>query len=613
MSETLPVPKQTPITHLWTVDLETNTAHWWERGAEGVYASVKTPHNEPKFLTFSAFKKLWDSTINFEGNTVLGHNFKYDLHFIHGPILCNIIDTKIGLFLLNENENTELKFNVEKLFGHKMVSFTEMLGSVTEQVADKRTKSGKRKRTRPRTIYEVPSNVIEPYVCDDVVQTERLWFDYIEPNLKRKLTLWRNFFEIQMPMLKQLYYMEERGVEVDIEKAKQLVKDNQNEVLKIDNKLHSLLHEKGIENEINFSSPSQVHKLLYDTLQLPSPPFHAKRKDADGKKVTSKYQTDEQALIWVAMESKSEIPNLILKRRKLIKSNGTFLKPIIEESVDGRLRTNFNQTVARTGRQSSSGTTNFQNQPRGREIRGVYIAKPGDVLVVADASQAELRLLAHYSQDPTLFSAFRNSNTDLHRDTAIDLGLIDILGEEDGRFLGKTANFSLAYDVWADTFRYKIFKDTAGRINLTREEATKIIAELRERYDVVEQWKKRKKANLRRTKSVKTLDGRFRRLPKITSTNWGVRSYAEREGINAEIQGGVADILNRICAVWMLDFVKKYGILIVHDEIVFEIPIEKVNLLTSKLDALGSIITKHYNLSVPFIIDYKIGDNWGVK
>ena len=434
----------------FSLDFETTSLEWFRPGERAQYAAISVCGKVSVFdLNNQTNLRLFLDDLNEllqQPYDIIGSHVKFDIHWARVPKdvypEVRFIDTAVGAFLLNENRPVGLKQLVKSVFGVELRKFKDVLGIKTVQVPDKRTKSKTRKRTIPRLLSEVPIEEVAPYVAQDAYWAERLWFDYVLPNLQKHPNLLKNFNEIQVPLAKVLWAMERRGVEVDTEKAKQLAEVYQMEARGIDVNICSFLQEKGVEDKINFASPMQLDKLLYSTLKYKRPSFQKKRKDAEGNRITSKYHTDALCLIWLAADQGHEIARDILKLRKLNKLCNTFLDAIINKSVDGRLHTTYNQNVARTGRLSSS-HPNLQNMPRNPEIRKLFIAPKGAKLIRADLSQAELRLMAHFTKDQVLIEAYTKEGRDLHTDTANEVGLIELLGYEDGRFAGKTANFSV--------------------------------------------------------------------------------------------------------------------------------------------------------------------------
>ncbi len=559
------------------------------------------------------FNATLEGILNHENISIIGHNIKFDMHWAGIPIgsypKAQFIDTAVGSFLLDENIPHGLKSLTKRVFGVTLREFKDVLGKKTIRIPDKRTKKGTRKKTIPRLLSEVPSGEVAQYVAEDAYWTERLWFESVKPKLEAQPNLYRNFLEIQVPLTKVLWAIERRGVQVNVKAAEKLERQYTQEANDIERRILSGLQSLRLEYVPLLSSPQQVDELLYKTLGFNRPPFRSKRKDATGQKVQSKYQTDELSLIWLAQDQGHKIAKNILKLRKLRKTCGTFLNAIINHSVNGRLHTNYNQTGARTGRLSSSKPCNLQNIPRDKAIRRLFIAKPGTKLLRADLSQAELRFLAHFSQDPMLLKAFMDSTTDLHSDTANAVGLINLLGYEDGRFAGKTANFSVVYGVWADTFRAMLYKETDGRINLSHDEATRVVEGVKnDRFRGLAPWEKRTLQSLHATGWVHTIEHRKRRLPNVHSQNWGIKSYAERQGINAIVQGSVGDCINRIMADLIYDICLKYAVLQVHDELVFEA--QDVPAIAAEIKKIPGRVVDYYKLTVPLVMEYNIGEVW---
>ena len=596
-------------------DFETTGLEWWDPEQKrkwvafscgGIVNVIKQPPNSLELEEF-----LWPYLTNKEFK-LIGHNIKFDLHWLDFStdlIQCQLIDTMTGAHLLDENRSNSLKSLIKSVFRITLPTYRDTVGTITEEIADERTKKGTRKRTRLQRIDELPDDKVIKYVASDAYWTEKLYVEYIKPQLNRWPKLQRNFEDIQVPLTKVLLAIEQRGIEVDVNKAKELLQSYRTESLEIEHKLNNLLTHLKLRDVINYNSPKQLDKLLYKTLSYPRPPFRIRTKNKDGYKVESKYHTNELCLVWLGVEHDCKIAQLCLKRRKLVKWCG-YLESIVTKNVNKRMHTNFNQTGARTGRLSSSGSINLQNIPSEKEFRSIFRAREDHVLLRADLSQAELRLLAHFSQDKSLISSYHNSDTDLHRDTANAIGLIKLLGYDDGRFAGKTANFSMAYGVWADTFRFTLYRTTDGRIKLSRNQAIEALKELNEnRYRGVTKWKKQVlKAGRRASGTFETIEGRKRRLPGLLSPDWGEKGYAERQGINSIVQGSVGDIINRIMTTWLGKECLEYAVLQVHDEIVWEIP--NTADLSLKLATLEAKIEEFYGLTVPIQIDYNEGKVW---
>jgi DNA polymerase-1 len=348
--------------------------------------------------------------------------------------------------------------------------------------------------------------------------------------------------------------------------------------------------------EFNIGSPKQLAEVLFDKLQLPV----LKRTGTSRAPSTAVEVLEELALA-------HDLPRLILEWRGLMKLKGTYIDalPQLVNPETGRVHTCFNQAVAATGRLSSS-DPNLQNIPikteLGREIRRAFIAEPGHVLISADYSQIEFRVLAHLSDDPVLVQAFREG-ADFHERTALK-----IFGEHSGkdphalRSIAKMVNYALLYGKSAFT----LSKD----IGVTQEEAQKFIESYFAGFPNVRAFIERTLDEGRATGVVRTMFGRRRLVPELNSRNFQVRSAAERMAVNLPIQGSAADILKRA----MIDVHAALRphpsarmILTVHDELVFEVPTEHAD------DIAATVRDKMQNavaMKVPLTVDVGIGENW---
>lgn len=608
------------------IDTETTGLYWWR---DQLYA-----------ISFSDGKAAWvcagawlqpalmyaQAILRNPEWLVIGHNIKFDLHFLGMPsVAATIFDTMVGLFLLNENEDNDLKSAVLRIFKYRMRSFKDTCGRVTEDTGNSRTRrcqvckctksrmptcetchgtgveSVARQHTRMRRIDEIPTEELAAYAGLDAYYTYRLR-EIINARFIAVPDIKRNFVDIQMPMLLALLAAEHVGILIDTDGLREYGKTVDNDLRDLDDRLPT---------GINWQSPAQVDTYFYTTARLPRPPFKPKRKDASGQKIQSKYQTDEACLLWLAMEQGNEVAKLLLQRREKSKLKGTYVEPIlaITEETGGVLYYNFNQTVARTGRLSSSDPINMQNQPS--VMRQFYRARPGFKFVVADYKQVELRLLAHYSQDSALLKAFHEGR-DLHQETVDMLGLEQWLPKKQARTSAKRANFGYAYGVWIETYRRQVYVDTEGNLALSPQQAKDILVGLQTRYHEAETWKKAQTLTHRQRGYARTLDGRLRRLPHITSNNWGIRAYAERQGINVLIQGGVADIIDR-ALVRLSKFRAKDFRLQVHDEVVYEVRDGQLEFARNQIKCELEKAASYYKLSVPIEADIFVGDTWACK
>ncbi len=398
--------------------------------------------------------------------------------------------------------------------------------------------------------------------------------------------------ELDQPLMKILSKMEMAGVELDINQLKTMEESLEEALGNIEAEIFEVTKE-----EINLNSPKQVGELLFTKLELPVI-----------KKTKTGYSTDSSVLETLDGKNLSPIPGLILQYRELGKLLSTYVKtlPELVHGHDKRLHTHFNQHVAATGRLSSN-NPNLQNIPirteLGRKIRKAFVAKKGHQLIGADYSQVELRLLAHFSQDKTMVTAFKNGE-DIHKQTAseiLGIPLKDVTPEE--RSKAKAVNFGLMYG--QSSF------GLAGQLKISRKEAKDYITNYFENFGSVKGYLDGLKEKAEETGYAITLFGRKRFLPDIKSKNRTVKSMAERVAINSPIQGTAADIIK--LAMIRLD--KEFQdhelnaklLLQVHDELIIEAP-------DNEVDQVKEIVKKAMEgaveLSVPLTVDVGVGTDW---
>jgi DNA polymerase I len=347
----------------------------------------------------------------------------------------------------------------------------------------------------------------------------------------------------------------------------------------------------------NINSPQQLAKVLYEDLRLPSPVKYGKGKT-----------TSTAADILEALAEEHEIARLVLEYRQLAKLKGTYVDalPALIRPSTGRLHTTFNQTGAATGRLSSS-NPNLQNIPirteLGREIRAAFVPQDGWVLVVADYSQIELRLLAHMSGDKLLVSSFR-SGEDIHTRTAAEVfGVGPLMVTPDMRRNAKAVNFGIVYG--------QTPFGLAAQLGIDRKEAEVYIRSYFERYAGVKKFIEKTIEEVRRTGVAKTLLGRERPIPDMNARNPNARSFAERTAVNTPLQGTAADLI-KMAMIRIDRELQRRGrqarmLLQVHDELVMEAPPDEA-------DELKTYIKKEmesvYRLEVPLVVDVGAGANW---
>lgn len=437
-------------------------------------------------------------------------------------------------------------------------------------------------------------DTIENRLCQYLLNPEVAFNPYKEPDwdaLKADTDLWNLYNEVELPLVEVLREMEKAGVRVDAEKLKQAEQVLTVELNQLEQRIYDLAGEK-----ININSPRQVGELLFDKLKL----------DTKAKKSkTGQYSTSEEVL--VALKDRHAIVGLILDFRaaqKLINTYISTLPGYIAE--DGKIHTTYNQTVTATGRLSSS-NPNLQNLPirseRGRFIREAVIPDEGCRFLSADYSQIELRLMAHFSQDAHMLAAFRNGQ-DIHAATAARIyGLPIEQITKDQRRKAKTANFGIIYGISAFGL--------AQQLDCSRAEAKQLIDDYFAAFPSVIRYIESQKELARQRGYAETLFGRKRYLPDINSQNATVRSFAERNAVNAPIQGTAADII-KMAMVSIHRRLKAEGlqaqmIMQVHDELNFNVPDAEVDRVR---EIVVGEMQNAVHLSIPLIAECGVGENW---
>ena len=411
----------------------------------------------------------------------------------------------------------------------------------------------------------------------------------LEPELRKDAALVDIYERIEMPLFPVLARMEERGIRIDVELLRTMSSAMGTQLAELERQIY-----KEAGTEFNINSPIQLGHILFEKLQYPS---------TKKTKTTKSYSTSVEVLEELA-EHGFAVPQLILQHRELHKLKGTYIDALPQlVAKDGRVHTTFNQAVAATGRLSSS-DPNLQNIPirtqTGREIRKAFVADEGWLLLSADYSQVELRILAHISQDESLIETFQRG-ADIHRATAS--GMFSIPQEEltaEQRRAAKTINFGVLYGMSA--FRL------SNELNISTAQAKDWIDAYFARYPKIEGYLERTLEDARTTGKVTTLFGRVRYIPEIHNRSFTVRGNAERMATNAPIQGTAADLLKM--AMIALD--KKLGdaarmLLTVHDEIVFEVREPHVDEVAG---IVKETMERIYPLAVPLAVDAHWGRSW---
>ncbi|RLB17484.1 MAG: DNA polymerase I, partial [Deltaproteobacteria bacterium] len=533
----------------------------------------------PKQLSVSEALKVLKPVLEDEGVAKVGQNIKYDaeVFHLHGISLRGIhFDTMIASYVINPGlRQHNLDALSQHYLNHRMIGYKELVG----------------KGKGPKNFSEVDVQAAMQYSCEDADITLRLM--HILDGILRSEKNETLFYDLEMKLLPVLMDMELNGIKIDIPFFETLSDKVAKELALIEQQIYQ---EAGMEFNIN--SPQQLGYVLFEKLQLP-----VQRKTAK----TKRYSTDVKVLKKLATYP-HKVPKLVLRYRTLSKLKSTYLDALVKmvEPFTGRLHTSFNQTVAATGRLSSS-NPNLQNIPirgdEGKEIRKGFIAENGYKLVSADYSQIELRVFAHYSGDPAFREAFEKGE-DVHAKTAAEIMGVDP-GEvtPDMRRIAKAINFGIIYGMGPQKLSEELEIDLSA--------AKQYINAYYQRYKGVLTYKERMIKMAKEKGYVTTLFNRRRYVPDIDHPKQVIRAEAERIAVNTPIQGTAADLIKKaMINIHQRLRREKYGakmILQVHDELLFEVPDEEV-------DTVVPIIRKEmegvYALDVPLKVDVGVGMNW---
>jgi DNA polymerase-1 len=508
----------------------------------------------------------------------IGQNLKYDLEVLRNydiHLAGKMWDTMIAHYLIQPELHHNMDYMAEIYLNYQTIHIDELIGP-----------KGKNQKSMRSLL---PSQVYE-YAAEDADITLRLK-NKLEPELK-KAECEDLFYNIEMPLMPVLAEMEMNGVCLDKESLAETSKQFTNRMNEIEARIYELAGER-----FNIASPKQVGEILFDKLKI---------VEKAKKTKTGQYVTSEEVL--QQLKNKHEIVADILEHRGLKKLIGTYIDalPKLINPKTGHIHTSFNQTITATGRLSSS-DPNLQNIPirgeDGKEIRKAFIPEPGCLFFSADYSQIELRVMAHLSQDAEMIKVF-SEGKDLHAATAANIYKKPI--EEvtrDERTKSKRANFGIIYGI-------TVF-GLAERLDIPRDEAKMLIDGYFDTFPQVHDYMEKSKEVAREKGYVTTLFGRRRYLPDINSHNATVRGFAERNAINAPIQGTAADIIKvamiRIFNRFKAEGISSKMILQVHDELNFSVfPEEKEKVESIVLEEMQNAL----NLSVPLVADSGFGQNW---
>ncbi|KXX72431.1 DNA polymerase I [Flammeovirga sp. SJP92] len=515
----------------------------------------------------------------FENKEILkiGQNLKYDLQVmdtagvkVQGPFF----DTMLAHYLIEPDKRHGMDSLSETYLNYVPVSIETVLG-----------KKGKKQKN----MKDLPASEIYEYACEDADVTLQLKEKFL-PILEEK-GLKELFENLEMPLLETLKDMEKEGVNLDVPSLEHYSIQIGKEVEQLEKDIYALAGE-----EFTISSPKQLGVILFEKMKLVDKPKKTK---------TGQYATGEEILQGLKQH---EIVEKILDFRQLAKLKSTYVDALPKLiKADGRVHTTYNQAVAATGRLSST-DPNLQNIPiktsRGREIRKAFVARDENyTFVAADYSQVELRIMAAFSKDEEMLNAFKEGR-DIHTATAAKVFKVDEKDvEPEMRRRAKTANFGIIYGVSAFGL--------SQQLNIARSEAKELIDNYFVEFPAIKKYMDDVIAKARDNEYVETLMGRRRYLRDINSRNFTVRGMAERNAINAPIQGTAADIIKKAMIEiqeWMNgQDLKSKMILQVHDELIFDVHNDELELMTSKIKEM---MENAYDIGVPLEVEVGKGINW---
>lgn len=540
---------------------------------QAFYVPVPANRDEAQKIV-NKFKPVFEN----EKSVKVGQNIKYDMLVLSNygvEIRGRMFDTMIAHYVLQPELHHGMDYLAEVYLKYETIKIEELIGP---------------KGKNQKNMRDLPPSAVYKYACEDADVTLKLKH-ILEKELKEQ-GVEALFEEIEMPLVPVLAYMERNGVRIDTAALKETSLHFTARMQQIEKEVHELA---GME--FNIASPKQVGEVLFDRLKI----VEKAKKTKSGQYVTSEDVLE-------SLRGKHEIVGKILEHRGLKKLLSTYIDalPQLINPQTGHIHTSFNQTVTATGRLSSS-NPNLQNIPvrneDGKEIRKAFIPEDGCEFFSADYSQIELRIMAHLSQDPHMIEAFQKGQ-DIHAATAAKIYKTDLEHvSREQRSKAKTANFGIIYGI--STF------GLAERLNVERREAKELIDGYFANYPHVKEYMDESIRVAREKGYIETIFKRKRYLPDINSRNAVVRGYAERNAINAPIQGSAADIIKvamiRIYRRFREEGIQSKMILQVHDELNFSVvPAEKEKvqqIVISEMEAA-------YKMKAPLRADYGWGKNW---
>ncbi len=562
-------------------DTETTGLETRDAKLVGIAFSVKSREAwyVPCFENPEEVLKIFRSVLENEKITKIGQNLKYDIQILRNygvHVSGQIFDTMLAHFLLDSDASNSMDWLAEKYLNYTTIKYESVVGP---------------KGKNQKTIDQVDPEKVKDYACEDADVTLQLK-NILEKEIKER-KLEKLLHEVEEPLSFVLAEMEYEGVKVDTDALEKMSKEldeasrsAQEEIFKI----------AGVD--FNIGSPKQLGEILFDKLKLVENPKKTK---------TGQYATGEDILSKLANDHPIAAKILEFREYQKLKSTYVDALPKLISPTSNRIHTDYRQTVAPTGRLSSN-NPNLQNIPirteKGREIRKAFIPKDDQHLIMAaDYSQIELRIMASFSKDESMMNAFKEGR-DIHATTAAKVFGVDVDNVEPNmRRKAKEVNFGIIYGISAFGL--------SQNLNIPRGEAQEIIDSYFKEFPNVKKYMDETIEQAKKDEYVETILGRRRYLRNINSRNFTMRGFDERNAINAPIQGSAADII-KIAMINIHRWMKEEGlqsrmIMQVHDELVFDMNKEEQDLLVSKVE---SFMKEAHPLEVPMEIGIGIGENW---
>jgi len=535
------------------------------------------PANVKGSLDLSELHEILGPLFENPDSLKIAQNYKFDelvMNRAGFEVKGDVFDTMVAAYLVDASQKLSMDALAKTYLDYEPVPITTLIGKGKKQ----------------KTMDQIPYEEITDYACEDADITLQL-YNVLKEKLEEDELL-EISKEIEFPLIRVLAAMEEKGVKIDVDMLKLFSKELTGDLRELTEKIYEKTGE-----EFNINSTQQLGEVLFEKMELPA-----------GKKTkTGRYSTAESVLSKLANDY--EVPSLVLDYRGLKKLQSTYVDalPKLVNKETGRIHTDFNQTVAATGRLSSS-NPNLQNIPirtkRGREIRKAFVPEEGYKMLAADYSQVELRVIASISGDENMIRAFKNGE-DIHARTAKEIFDLESLDDVDGnqRRKAKEVNFGIPYGVSA----YGL----ASRLGISNSEGKEMIEQYFERFPGIKKYIDDTITETKEKEYVSTLMGRRRYIPDINSRNFNVRGFAERTAINMPIQGTAADII-KLAMIQIHHYLndenlKSKMLLQVHDELIFEIHEDEKEEVPQRIKEM---MESAYELDVPLDVEMGLADNW---